>query len=626
MDGTSSAGESERVGKTLISGYEVVLIAGVLCILYFISTADFLLFHALVELAGIAVVFSIFVIIWNSRRFLPDGFFLIVGISFLFFGCIDLVHTLAYKGMGVFPGSNADLPTQLWIAARYFQSIAFLVATFFIGRPLTETRKYDTAIVVAACSAVAALFFASIFFWKNFPQCYIEGSGLTPFKIVSEYVISAILVATILIMYRKRDHFEPGVFRLLVTAQAFLIAGEIAFTSYVGVYGFMNMLGHLFRLLSVYFFYRVFVVIGLTRPYDLIFRELRMSERQVRDEEEKYRKLFDNMMEGFAYCRMIYDADGRPADWEYLEVNKAFGRLTGLSNIRGRRALDAIPGIREMNPELFDIYGRVASTGNAETFEIDFKPLKMWLRVSVFCPEKGYFVAVFEDVTERRQAAEALKQANAKLNLLSTITRHDIKNQIFTLKAYLGFSKETLGDAGKTAEYILKEERAVDAIERQILFTKEYEDLGVRSPVWQQVRRKVDEAAASLPMRDIRLDVTIADIEIYADPLLGKVFYNLIDNALRYGGQQMTRVRITSEESGEGLLIRVEDDGAGIPATDRKQIFERGFGRHSGLGLFLSREILSITGITIAENSEHGNGARFEIVVPPGAWRQAAPS
>jgi PAS domain S-box-containing protein len=622
MAESNSTVQEDSNALTRPAGFlQFVVIVAVFLALYLVSTANFLLFHSIVELAGVAVAFSIFIIIWNTRRVISDAFFLIIGISFLFVGSIDLIHTLAYKGMGVFLGNSSDLPTQLWIAARYFQSIAFLVATLFIGRSITRERKHDSSVIIAACTAACALLFLSIFVWQDFPACYIEGSGLTPFKIVSEYVISLILIVTIIILYLKREHFDPAVWKLLVAAQVCLILGELAFTSYISVFGFVNMLGHLFRILSVYLFYRAFVVISLTRPYDLILRELKVNEATLRASEKKYRSLFENMLEGFAYCRMVYDEEGRPVDWVYIDVNKAFGQLTGLESIAGKRVLEAIPDIRELTPELFDTYGRVASTGMPETFDIDFKPLKKWLKVSVFSPEKGYFVAVFEDITGRRLAEEAIRQANSKLNLLSSITRHDINNQLLSLKAYLELSKESLGDAARMAEYIIKEERAATAIERQIVFTKEYQDLGVKAPVWQNVEAGIRKVVVSLPMRDIRVLSDVSGLEVYADPLFEKVFYNLIDNALRYGGQGMTLIRITAQESEKGLVIFIVDDGAGISTEDKKRLFERGFGRHTGLGLFLSREILSITGITIAETGEPGSGARFEILVPKPGYR-----
>ena len=133
------------------------------------------------------------------------------------------------------------------------------------------------------------------------------------------------------------------------------------------------------------------------------------AEESLRVSERKYRTLFENMLEGFAYCRMIYDEQGRPADWVYLSVNHSFERLTGLFSVEGKRVLEVLPDIRALTPELFDMYGRVASTGAPETFEIDFKPLKSWLRISAFCPEKGYFVAVFDDITERKTSQDRIQ-------------------------------------------------------------------------------------------------------------------------------------------------------------------------------------------------------------------------
>ena len=227
------------------------------------------------------------------------------------------------------------------------------------------------------------------------------------------------------------------------------------------------------------------------------------------------------------------------------------------------------------------------------------------------------------DITERKRMESALQETNKKLNLLSSITRHDINNQIFSLKAFLDISRECLGDPAELNTCLLKAERVTDAIERQIAFTKEYQDLGVNAPVWQVASAAVGSAAKSLPLRNVRIIDEIGGLEIYADPLFEKVFYNLIDNALRYGGGKMSAIRFSALESGQELVITIEDDGTGISAADRPRLFERGFGKHTGLGLFLSQEILAITGIRIAETGQPGHGARFEIVVPKGAWRRS---
>ncbi|PWR73970.1 PAS domain S-box protein [Methanospirillum lacunae] len=276
------------------SGFlQITFIATVLVVLFYISLRNYLLFHGVVELAGIAVAFSIFIIIWNTRGVINDTFFLILGISFLFIGGIDLVHTLAYKGMGIVPGPDADYATQLWIAARYFQSISFIIGSLFIGRTITKGRKYDADIIITVFTAAITLIFASIFIWQIFPTCYIEGIGLTRFKITSEYLISLILIATIIILYHKRKHFDNEVWQYIIVAQVLLILGELAFTSYVSVFGFTNMLGHLFRFLSVYLFYRAFVVISLTRPYNLILHDLTEKEKALKESVGQFRAVFN---------------------------------------------------------------------------------------------------------------------------------------------------------------------------------------------------------------------------------------------------------------------------------------------------------------------------------------------
>jgi signal transduction histidine kinase len=171
------------------------------------------------------------------------------------------------------------------------------------------------------------------------------------------------------------------------------------------------------------------------------------------------------------------------------------------------------------------------------------------------------------------------------------------------------------------ANFVAREEKIAAAITRQISFTKDYEDLGVKSAVWQDVSALIRNAVTALQMQNIGVDIRCSGLEVFADPLLEKVFYNLIDNSLHYGGEKMTAIGINAEERGGDLQIIYEDDGAGISADDKKQLFTKGFGKHTGLGLFLSREILSITGITITESGEPGKGARFEIKVPNGAWR-----
>jgi PAS domain S-box-containing protein len=228
---------------------------------------------------------------------------------------------------------------------------------------------------------------------------------------------------------------------------------------------------------------------------------------------------------------------------------------------------------------------------------------------------------VIHDITEQRRAEDALRMANKKLHLLSSITRHDIRNQLMALMAFIELSRDSIDKPEELIEFLKKNQRIAETITSQITFTKDYEDLGLNAPLWQVVSASIDAAVALLPMRNIKVEKEVTGLEVFADPLAEKVFYNLIDNSLRYGGEKMNVIRITSRVEGPSLVLVYEDNGVGIPEQDKNMIFNKGFGRNTGLGLYLSREILAITGITIVENGTPGKGARFEMVVPKDGYR-----
>jgi len=224
------------------------------------------------------------------------------------------------------------------------------------------------------------------------------------------------------------------------------------------------------------------------------------------------------------------------------------------------------------------------------------------------------------DITDIRQIEMALRVANKKLNLLSSIARHDINNQLLVQNMFLGLLREKNSDPA-LEDYLSHIMNAGSRISAMIRFTREYENIGVSTPVWQECHSLIESAAQEATLGKVRVinDVP-AGFEIFADTMIARVFFNLMDNAVRYGGT-ITTLRFSLEESGDRYLIIGEDNGRGIPVKEKERIFERGFGRNTGFGLFLSREILSITDITIHETGEPGRGARFEITVPCGAHR-----
>lgn len=248
--------------------------------LYLSSLYSYLLFHVLVELVTIAIAFACFILAWNTRAYLKNNYLRLLGIGYAFIALIDLVHTLAYKGMNVFPGYGANFPTQLWIGARYLQAVTLLAA------PLIIERKPDDRVLAGAYTAAVAAVVALIT-TGNFPDCFIEGKGLTAFKIGSEYAISALLLAALYFFYRKREHFSKRIVPLVAFSIICTILSELSFTAYVSVYGFANMVGHFAKLAAFYLIYRALLVTGLREPFDLIFRELKQAEAALRASQDE---------------------------------------------------------------------------------------------------------------------------------------------------------------------------------------------------------------------------------------------------------------------------------------------------------------------------------------------------
>jgi len=223
------------------------------------------------------------------------------------------------------------------------------------------------------------------------------------------------------------------------------------------------------------------------------------------------------------------------------------------------------------------------------------------------------------EIQERKRFEAAIQLANRKLNTLSSITRHDILNQITAVVMYLSLAEELSTDPA-VLDHLKKIEQITQLIQKQIRFTRDYQNIGATAPQWQNLAATIDEATGDLDLRNIRVERDVKNLEVYADYLLSKVFYNLVDNSLRHGGK-VTFCRITQSPEPAGIVVLYEDDGVGVPEDAKEKIFRREYYRNTGYGLFLTQEILSITGLTIRETGVPGKGVRFEIHVPKGAFR-----
>lgn len=229
-------------------------------------------------------------------------------------------------------------------------------------------------------------------------------------------------------------------------------------------------------------------------------------------------------------------------------------------------------------------------------------------------------VQLVEKVVAIRHTEDEVAFLQKKLNLVGSVTRHDVLNQLTAVSGYTELLEMLLQDP-QMKSYIEKERFAIDKIRRQFQFAKDYQNLATEPPTWQSLASVVRRASDLVNLKEATLKETGVSGDVIADPLFEKAVAQLLDNAVRHGGN-VTGIQISVSEAGNDAVFTVEDNGTGIPAENKEKIFERGFGKHTGWGLFIVREILAVTGMTIAETGEPGRGARFEIHIPAESYRK----
>jgi PAS domain S-box-containing protein len=358
---------------------------------------------------------------------------------------------------------------------------------------------------------------------------------------------------------------------------------------------------------------RIFRVAGFAED----ITELKTSQSALVESEEKFRSLVEYSLESIS----ILDFSGR-----CLFANKATARLVELPEDMPLAGKDVTafltPESREQAAADFARVGRgqdaylayysvVTAKGNARRVESIGKVISY--------EGKPAILLSIHDITGLLSAEERLRAANRQLTLLTSITRHDILNKVSVTRGFLQLTKKKISDPAINS-LLDRIDTETDAIRAQIEFTRVYQDLGSHEPQWLALADVVPQSPVP---QAIAFSVEGNGFRIYADPMLKTVFGNLLDNSIRHG-ERVTEIRVFALLSGNNLMVVWEDNGVGIPAGEKEHVFDRGYGKNTGLGMFLAREILSLTGITIRENGREGTGARFEMTVPAGAFRHDA--
>lgn len=355
-------------------------------------------------------------------------------------------------------------------------------------------------------------------------------------------------------------------------------------------------------------------VIGLTRDIS----QRRASETALRESEKMFSTIFRTSLVALTLLSV--------KDNTFYEVNDAFIKNSGYlrEEVLGKTPWEiGLLFDRENGERIATI---LRKERHIEAVEVPFRAkdgtVQICLYSATLITMQGelFLLSSVIDISDRKNMEEALRQANHKLNILSGITRHDINNQLQALDGYVELLRRKVPKTAHAGDFS-RISRTIEQISNLIQFTKEYEMIGVHEPAWQNLHGLVAAAEKAALPKAIRCENMLpGDLDIFADPLISKVFFNLLDNAKRHGGT-ITQVRFMLEENDGARIVVCSDDGGGVPPADKERIFAPGVGKNTGFGLAISREILDITGITIRETGQAGNGARFEIAVPSGKHR-----
>ena len=612
-----------------------------LCWVYAADVAYYPVVHAFAEVFTVAVAWAIFAVFWNARRFAGTGYFTFLGIAHLFIGAVDLLHVLAYPGMQILPAASTDLAAQLWIVARYLQAGSLMIAPWFLHRRLSP---FWTG---AAYLLVTSLALASILRWQIFPRCFVEGRGLTPFKMLSELVISAMLLLSLFFLWQRRRGLDRNVFGWLAASIVVTIASELTFTDYATAFEFSTLAGHLLKMAAFYLLYKAFVEIGVARPFDLLFRDLKMNEAALRESQQRLGQLAV-IVESSQDAIIGKTLDGTITSWN-----------SGAEAIYGYCAEEAIgrhismiipPDRREELEKIFEKLRNGLRVGRLETRRLrkDGREIDISVTISPIRDAEGRVVAassIGHDISEQKRTREQLETLNetleqqvAERTALADRRAEQLQALAFELTQAEGRERRRLAEllhdhlqqllyatrlqiAGlqrRPTEDVAAKLADIDGLVRQSLDASRSLTAELSPPVLydgglaaalEWLARKLEESHG--------LQVTV-EADPAANPateavamFLYQAIRELLFNVVKHSGAGSASLRMALGEK-DTIEVVVADGGQGFDSRTLKPESRS----DSGFGLFSIRERLEWMDGRMSIDTSRGHGTRITIHVP----------
>ncbi len=627
-------------------------------LLYTISLKNYLLFRIVVNQFNVIIAFMVFIIVWKSKVVSENRYLTFVGTALFFIACLGFLRSFAYEQIGVFTGYGANLPAQLWIAIRYLGGISFFVAPLLLTGT-EEGEKWDTKSgneyfareVFLIYTVITTVLLISIFHCRNFPDCYIEGVGLTPFKIFSEYVISFLFIGSLLLLYQKRDWFEVHVFRVLIAAIVLSIFAEIALTHYTYTEEFFNFIGHTFNVLSFYLIYVAIVKTGFDEPFNLFYRKLKFREEALRrettflknDQGRIYRMLGvekpvasdelpveETRARTEQYSSLVQNLRGmigfRLDEKDYpVFIDGAVEEITGYSKkdfISGKIKWEEIV-LPEDLPLLLENMEKADSNPDS-AIEMEYRVRNKdeeirWVReliqrIPVNSGNPGKFQGFIHDITQRKMAEETL--ARTEETRIKEI-HHRIKNNLQVISSLLSLQAEKFSDK-ETMEAFRESQNRV--VSMSLIHEELYKGKNMETLDFAVYLRKLTSEllrSYSIGNENVSLILDIEPIYMEMDTAvpLGIIVNELVSNSLKHafpeGNEGEIRISLLGLENYEiegekdlQFTLSIADNGKGFPENID-------FRNTSSLGLQLVN--ILVEQIEGSIELKRGKGTEFNI-------------